>query len=111
MKKIVLLLLCLNVIGCTQSKQQHAAVCQQLAEKFLESQAVGTYYLIKTQQDQQGLRLFYRLQQSYKITQTEPRIFQCIEKPQLTLLNEVQGGLITTRLVLPKQKNSPHGAG
>ncbi|WP_111895674.1 hypothetical protein [Acinetobacter sp. MB5] len=102
MKRLILVLICLSVVGCTQSKLRNVAVCQKMAEGYLDSQAVGTYYLVTTQQEEQGVRLFYRLQQSYKITQTEPRIFQCIEQPQGTFLNAIQGGIARTLMMLPK---------
>ena len=102
MKRLILVLVCLSIVGCTQSKLRNVAVCQKMAEGYLDSQAVGTYYLVTTQQKEQGVRLFYRLQQSYKITQTEPRIFQCIERPQGTFLNAIQNGVARTLMILPK---------
>lgn len=102
MKRLILVLVCLCIVGCTQSKLRNVAVCQKMAEGYLDSQAVGTYYLVTTQQKEQGVRLFYRLQQSYKITQTEPRVFQCIEQPQGTFLNMIQDGVARTLMILPK---------
>ncbi len=102
MKRLILVLVCLSIVGCTQSKLRNVAVCQKMAEGYLDSQAVGTYYLVTTQQKEQGVRLFYRLQQSYKITQTEPRVFQCIEQPQGTFLNMIQDGVARTLMILPK---------
>lgn len=101
-KRLILVLVCLSIVGCTQSKLHNVAVCQKMAEGYLDSQAVGTYYLVTTQQKEQGVDLFYRLQQSYKITQTEPRIFQCIERPQGTFLNAIQDGVARTLMILPK---------
>ena len=53
MKRLILVLVCLSIVGCTQSKLRNVAVCQKMAEGYLDSQAVGTYYLVTTQQKEQ----------------------------------------------------------
>lgn len=102
MKNLIVALICLSLFGCTQFKQENFATCQRLAEGYLNTQAVEAYHLVTTQQGKQGIRLYYRLQQSYKIIQTEPKIFECIEKPQGTWLQLLQNGEASTLLVLPR---------
>ncbi|MHA3116859.1 hypothetical protein E0H86_13455 [Acinetobacter sp. ANC 4635] len=102
MKNLIAILICLNLFGCTQFKQENFSTCQRLAESYLNTQAVEAYHLVTAQQEKQSVRLYYRLQQSYKIAQTEPKIFECIEKPQGTWLQLLQNGEASTVLVLPR---------
>lgn len=110
MKNVMVLVGLLSLIGCTPVKN-NAVTCKQLADGYLNTQFGHYHYLVNEPQKKGNtIRLFYRVEQSYKLTQTQPKVFECVETSEALQLNLLENDAAKTVVILPIQK-SLHQAG
>ena len=104
MKKILVLIGLVSLAGCTEVKD-NVAICKRLADGYLNAQSGAYHYLVSEPRKKgETTRLFYRVEQSYKMTQTETKDFECIEQSEGVWLNLLENGVAKTVAMLPTQK-------
>ena len=105
MKNFLIFVGVVCLAGCMQVKNNHEVICKRLADGYLNTQLGNDHYLVQEPQSQgDTIHLLYRVQQSYKIIQTELKAFECVQKPETMLLSVLDNGVKKVVVILTLKK-------